>query len=382
MNQQLKEMFQANASKEHLDVVKSRMACKPKPGASIFAFVLEMKGYLDILKFLNMMKETLMMELYSVLQTAEQGIENIDAPSTLIALMLIVGHNAKKERLLIPTGKERPQKESLIVGLREWLNLRLHLQAIQRKQCASTATQNWKRSYPKYLKDLKDEKVKKDSYSCMFMIELYNTTTLESWVLDIGYGTHICTVLQGLKKSKSLKHGELKLSHGKQENHACDKDWKIKHKSGTFEVFKRYQNEVENQLDRKIKLPPPRTPELNGVAERKNRTLLDMVRSMMSRAKLPISFWGYALETVTHILNLVPTKKVSKTPFEMWKRKQVVTPVKRDDISLPIHKTSGSVSKPPQFYYGVHIKEDKISNSTLTELDEPANHKEVLVASE
>nr|GEY80515.1 hypothetical protein [Tanacetum cinerariifolium] len=96
----------------------------------------------------------------------------------------------------------------------------------------------------------------------------------------------------------------------------------IKHKSDTFEVFKRYQNEVENQLGRKIKLTPPITPQLNGVAERRNRTLLDMVRSMMSRATLPISFWGYALETTADILNLVPTKKASKTPFKMWKGKR------------------------------------------------------------
>ncbi|GKG23256.1 retrotransposon protein, putative, ty1-copia subclass, partial [Tanacetum coccineum] len=47
-----------------------------------------------------------------------------------------------------------------------------------------------------------------------------------------------------------------------------------------------------------------------------------MVRSMMSRAILPISLWGYALETVAYILNLVPTKKVLKTPFEMWKGKR------------------------------------------------------------
>ena len=65
-------------------------------------------------------------------------------------------------------------------------------------------------------------------------------------------------------------------------------------------------------------LTSPRTPQLNGVAGRRNQTLLDMVRSMMSRASLPISFWGYALETAAHILNLVPTKKVAKTPHEMW----------------------------------------------------------------
>ncbi|KAL0448531.1 UNVERIFIED_CONTAM: Retrovirus-related Pol polyprotein from transposon RE2 [Sesamum latifolium] len=42
---------------------------------------------------------------------------------------------------------------------------------------------------------------------------------------------------------------------------------------------------------------PPGTPQLNGVAERRNRTLLDMVRSMMSFTELPLSFWGHALET-------------------------------------------------------------------------------------
>ncbi|GJY72795.1 hypothetical protein Tco_0477226 [Tanacetum coccineum] len=44
----------AKASKERFDVVKSLMACKPKPGASICAFVLEKKGYFDRLESLNM----------------------------------------------------------------------------------------------------------------------------------------------------------------------------------------------------------------------------------------------------------------------------------------------------------------------------------------
>ena len=43
---------------------------------------------------------------------------------------------------------------------------------------------------------------------------------------------------------------------------------------------------------------PPGTPWSNGVSERRNRTLLDMVRSMMSLTDLPLSFWGYALETL------------------------------------------------------------------------------------
>jgi hypothetical protein len=54
------------------------------------------------------------------------------------------------------------------------------------------------------------------------------------------------------------------------------------------------------------------------VSERRNRTLLDMVRSMMSQSDLPLSFWGYTLETTTFTLNRVPSKSVVKTPYEMW----------------------------------------------------------------
>ncbi|GJY98287.1 retrotransposon protein, putative, ty1-copia subclass [Tanacetum coccineum] len=43
-----------------------------------------------------------------------------------------------------------------------------------------------------------------------------------------------------------------------------------------------------------------------------------MVRSMMNLTTLPLSFWDYALESATRILNMVPTKKVDKTPYELW----------------------------------------------------------------
>ncbi|KAG7572396.1 Integrase catalytic core [Arabidopsis suecica] len=119
----------------------------------------------------------------------------------------------------------------------------------------------------------------------------------------------------------------------------------MKHKSESFEKFKEFQNEVQNQLGKSIKalrsdrggeylsqafsdhlrecgivsqLTPPGTPQWNGVSERRNRTLLDMVRSMMSHTDLPISFWGYALETSAFMLNRCPSKSVEKTPYEIW----------------------------------------------------------------
>jgi hypothetical protein len=63
----------------------------------------------------------------------------------------------------------------------------------------------------------------------------------------------------------------------------------------------------------------PGSPDQNGVAERRNRTLLDMVRSMIRSSKLPKSLWIDALKTAVYILNRVPTKAVSKTPFELFK---------------------------------------------------------------
>ncbi|GJV80382.1 retrotransposon protein, putative, ty1-copia subclass [Tanacetum coccineum] len=65
-------------------------------------------------------------------------------------------------------------------------------------------------------------------------------------------------------------------------------------------------------------LTPPYTPQHNGVSKRKNHTLLEIVRSMMNLTTLPLSFWDYALESAARILNMVQTKKVDKTPYELW----------------------------------------------------------------
>ena len=63
----------------------------------------------------------------------------------------------------------------------------------------------------------------------------------------------------------------------------------------------------------------PGSLDQNGVAERRNKTLLDQVRSMLSSSKLPKLLWTKALKTVADILNRVPTKAISKTPFELFK---------------------------------------------------------------
>ena len=80
---------------------------------------------------------------------------------------------------------------------------------------------------------------------------------------------------------------------------------------------------IESQLS------APGNPQQNGVAERINRTLLDMVRSMISYSSLSTSLWGYALKTAMYILNQVPSKSVSETPKGMEHLKVCVTSVFR-----------------------------------------------------
>ena len=109
--------------------------------------------------------------------------------------------------------------------------------------------------------------------------------------------------------------------------------------------FKEFQSEVENHHNKKIKFrrsdrggeylsyefglhikqcgivsqfTPPGTPHRYGVSERRNRTLLDIVQSMMSLIDLPLSFWGYALETAALTLNRAPSKSIETTPYELW----------------------------------------------------------------
>ncbi|GKA08718.1 retrotransposon protein, putative, ty1-copia subclass [Tanacetum coccineum] len=99
----------------------------------------------------------------------------------------------------------------------------------------------------------------------------------------------------------------------------------LKHKNEVFETFKQ--------------LTPPYTPQHNGVSERRNRTLLDIVRSMINLTTLPLSFWDYALETTTRILNMVLTKKVDKTLYELCGRAKELEEIQDEDTS-PFENTS------------------------------------------
>ena len=111
-------------------------------------------------------------------------------------------------------------------------------------------------------------------------------------------------------------------------------------------MFKKFKVMVEKEIDRQIKvvrsdrggeytsttfmeyceeqgirrfLTAPYTPQQNGVAERKNRTILDMVRSMLKSKKMPKEFWAEAVQCAIYVQNRCPHVKLDdQTPQEAW----------------------------------------------------------------
>ena len=66
----------------------------------------------------------------------------------------------------------------------------------------------------------------------------------------------------------------------------------------------------------------PYSPQSNGVAERKNRTIKEMMNAMLISSGLPQNKWGEAILFANYLLNKVPEKKAEKTPYELWRGRQ------------------------------------------------------------
>ena len=120
----------------------------------------------------------------------------------------------------------------------------------------------------------------------------------------------------------------------------------LKEKSEVFNIFNKFKSHVEKESGCKIKclrsdngteytsskfkafcevegihrqMTVPYTPQQNGVSERKNRTVMEMARSMLKDKNLPNKFWAEAVYTAVYLQNRLPTKAVNKrTPLKAW----------------------------------------------------------------
>ncbi|KAI3732508.1 hypothetical protein L1987_63713 [Smallanthus sonchifolius] len=90
-----------------------------------------------------------------------------------------------------------------------------------------------------------------------------------------------------------------------------------------------------------------RTPQQNGVAERKNRTLIEAARTMLVDSKLPIIFWAEAVNTACYVLNRVlMVKQLTKTSYELfYKRKPYIKFFRAFGCSCTLLNTQDSLPK-------------------------------------
>nr|GEW20580.1 hypothetical protein [Tanacetum cinerariifolium] len=78
-------------------------------------------------------------------------------------------------------------------------------------------------------------------------------------------------------------------------------------------------NDFCSQKGIKREFSNARTPQQNGVAERRNRTLIKAARTMLADAKLPVSFWAKAVNTACYVQNRVLVNySQNKTPYELF----------------------------------------------------------------
>ncbi len=77
------------------------------------------------------------------------------------------------------------------------------------------------------------------------------------------------------------------------------------------------------ELGVKHEFSAPKTPQQNGVAERKNRTLLNMATTMLSSKNIAKRFWAEAISIACYVSNRVYLRPgTSKTPYELWSGKK------------------------------------------------------------
>jgi hypothetical protein len=144
----------------------------------------------------------------------------------------------------------------------------------------------------------------------------------------------------------------------------------LKTKDEALNYLKAYKAEVENQLERKIKRlrsdrggeyfssefsefcvehniihekTSPYSPQSNGIDEKNNRTLTELVNVMLDTAGLSKEWWGETILTACHILNRVSTKNKEITPFGEWKKKRLNLSYMRTwgclaKVNVPINK--------------------------------------------
>ena len=219
----LKEMFQQQARQERYETTKALHSCKMAEDASVSAHVLKMKGYiehLDRLGFplsqeletdlilnslpdsygqfvmnynMNEMDKSIS-ELHTMLKTAEKNIKS--KPCHVLMVQNGKGFKKKGKGKLKAKGKSNAQPKP---------NPEPKAKAPKEGVCFfCNEPGHWKRNCKLYLEDLKKKKKTGETSSLGIYVIQINFSPSSSWVLDTECGSHICTNVQGLKRSNNI----------------------------------------------------------------------------------------------------------------------------------------------------------------------------------
>ncbi|GJR26604.1 putative ribonuclease H-like domain-containing protein [Tanacetum coccineum] len=190
--------------------------------------------------------------------------------------------------------------------------------------------------------------VPKECLTCLVAKATLNESML--WHMRLGH-VNFKTINKLVKENLLVRGLPTKRFENDQTYVACLKGKQqqspLTTKDETSGILKSFITEIENLVDKKVKIircdngtefknkvmsefceqkgikrefSIARTPQQNGVAERRNRTLIEAARTMLADSKLPTTFWAEAVNTACYVQNRVlVVKPHNKTPYELFR---------------------------------------------------------------
>ncbi|GJU95380.1 retrotransposon protein, putative, ty1-copia subclass [Tanacetum coccineum] len=343
-SEELKSMFEKQARVERFDLIQTFHACKPEEGKSVSSYVLKMKRYLEQLKHLGYVLSqdlSTIGELQALLIEYEKSLPKKAATPQV---MVIQGGRIQKsnKKSLNAKCKEHPTKDDACHHCKKVGHCKRNCPAylaelIKKNKRVGTASSLAKHNLdPTFLwhclAHIRKKRIKK-----LQQDRLLKSTDEESFDQCIS-------CLMGKMTRKPFPHrtervtdllGIIHIDVCGPFRHVSRQDQGGEYISQEFKDYLKGCGIVQQ-------LTPPYIPQQNKVFERRNHTLLDMVRSMINFTTLPLSFWDYALETAGNGYSQKDKNKAKTRQNRAWDWKECGKLKPKAHASESIDETSQS----------------------------------------